>query len=79
MSGAFPGYGAFTCHGAFGAADAPARGHQKGRASMTRMVAMLVILGALANTTRAQPALTVKDYDDFYSNVILEAKNGSKT
>jgi hypothetical protein len=45
---------------------------------MTRMVAMLVILGALANTTRAQPTLTVKDYDDFYSSVILEAKNGTK-
>jgi hypothetical protein len=47
-------------------------------ASMKRMVAMLGILGALANTTLAQPTLTVKDYDDFYSNVILQTKNGNK-
>ena len=57
---------------------APARGHQKGRASMKRMVVMLVILGALASTTLAQPTLAAKDYDDFYNKVILEAKNGSK-
>jgi len=43
------------------------------------MVAVLVgILGVLAGTVRAQSTLTAKDYDDFYSNVILKAQNGNK-
>jgi len=41
-----------------------------------------ILLGALIALNSAiglgQPKLTVKDYDDFYTRVILEAKNGSK-
>ena len=41
-----------------------------------------VLLGALIGlagwAAHAQPSLTVKDYDDFYSIVILKAKNGIK-
>lgn len=41
-----------------------------------------VLLGALVGlagwAVHAQPSLTVKDYDDFYSMVILKAKNGIK-
>ena len=44
--------------------------------------ALGVLLGALIVlegwAAHAQPSLTVKDYDDFYSIVILNAKNGSK-
>jgi hypothetical protein len=41
-----------------------------------------ILLGSLISfagaLTHAQPSLTVKDYDNFYSLVILKAKNGSK-
>jgi hypothetical protein len=41
-----------------------------------------ILLGFLLRLTDAappaQPALTAKDYDDFYSNVILKARNASK-
>src|SRR5580765_4250011 len=33
---------------------------------------------ASAVNIAGQPKLTAKDYDDFYTNVILEAKNGNK-
>ena len=43
--------------------------------------AVEVLLGALIGlggwVAHAQPSLTVKDYDDFYSIVILKAKNGT--
>ena len=46
---------------------------------MKRTAGVLVgALIALAHVTFAQPKLTVSDYDDFYDNVILEAKNGNK-
>ena len=46
---------------------------------MRRTAGVLVgTLIALAHVTFAQPKLTVTDYDDFYGNVILEAKNGNK-
>jgi hypothetical protein len=35
-------------------------------------------IGLAAGVALAQPTLTAKDYDAFYSNVILQAKNGSK-
>ena len=46
---------------------------------MKRTAGVLVgTLIALAHVTFAQPKLTVSDYDDFYDNVILKAKNGNK-
>jgi hypothetical protein len=39
---------------------------------------LLGLLTVLAGRLHAQPSLDAKDYDDFYNNVILKAKNGSK-
>jgi hypothetical protein len=36
------------------------------------------LLGLVAGVALAQPTLSTKDYDDFYDNVILAAKNGSQ-
>ena len=47
---------------------------------MKRDVGILfgALIGLAAWAAHAQPSLTVKDYDDFYSLVILAAKNGNK-
>jgi hypothetical protein len=42
-------------------------------------VLLAALVGLAGSVTRAQPALTAKDYDTFYRLVVLEAANGSKT
>jgi hypothetical protein len=46
-----------------------------GAVSVWLVPAAIVVLAAV---TPAQPAPTVKDYDDFYAGVVLKAKNSSK-
>jgi hypothetical protein len=47
---------------------------------MRRAVGALLgaLIGLASWAARAQPSLTVKDYDDFYSAVILKARNDTK-
>jgi hypothetical protein len=48
---------------------------------MKRAVGVLlgVLMSLGGSATYAQPSLTVKDYDAFYSSVILKAKNGDRS
>jgi hypothetical protein len=41
-------------------------------------ILLAVLVGLAGAVTRAQSSLTVKDYDTFYREVILNAKNGNK-